>query len=77
MPKMKYPSSYSKKKNVKDETHMSGDYYEPFAGYQNSVNDQSMYWDMVTTPKGVVPQDFMSKTIPMANDVGKKNKKGY
>ena len=53
----------------------NSDYYEPFAGYDNSNKDSATYWNMVSTKKGVVPTSFMEFTIPMANDVGKKGNK--
>jgi hypothetical protein len=77
MPKMKYPASYSKAGSSYDDTVTSNrkDYYEPFSGYTNSVKDQATYWNMIKTPKGVIPQTFMSTTLPMANDVGRKKGK--
>ena len=76
----KYPADYSKTTKIYDDTVTTNrkDYYEPFSGYSNSVQDQNMYWNMVKTPKGVIPQNFMEQEIPMANDVGmKKSKKSY
>jgi len=59
------------KKNGGIKSYDSG-YYEPFAGYYNSNKDQAVYWNMVKTSKGVIPQQFMEMDLPMANDVGKK-----
>lgn len=53
----------------------SAGYYEPFAGYEASNEDQMKYWNMIKTQRGVVPTQFMEMPIPMANDVGMKGQK--
>jgi len=68
----KYKKGMSSRGSGNDFSNFNSGYYEPFAGYHNSNVDQMAYWNMINTPMGVIPKQFMEATIPMANDVGKK-----